>query len=195
MVIRKRLQKLVPGDDPSEVYQRGNGLDLPFESGRFDVVTMWNLLEHVSDAHRLLSEAARILTEDGCLFLVCPNYLSIRDEPHYHILWPSLIPRSLGRIYLKCRGKNTKYFDESVFYRTNWGVLGALRKCGMKAFDVRTDKLLENSLIRRSELQKVISALRRFHLLWIVRAWLVICFYNPFKHSVELIARRKKSTS
>jgi SAM-dependent methyltransferase len=45
--------------------------ELPFQSGRFDFVYCWNVLDHVRDAGRALSEIGRVLADDGELLLGC----------------------------------------------------------------------------------------------------------------------------
>jgi 2-polyprenyl-3-methyl-5-hydroxy-6-metoxy-1,4-benzoquinol methylase len=45
--------------------------DLP--SSSFDLVTMWEVLEHVADPKVVLSEARRLLAPDGALLILVPN--------------------------------------------------------------------------------------------------------------------------
>jgi len=42
---------------------------IPFPAETFDAVTMWDVLEHLSDPHRTISEAARVLRPGGRLVL------------------------------------------------------------------------------------------------------------------------------
>jgi len=46
---------------------------LGFRSRTFQVVTCFEVIEHLSDPDILLSELRRVLTEDGCLLLTTPN--------------------------------------------------------------------------------------------------------------------------
>ena len=49
--------------------------DAGFESGFFDIVTMTDVLEHIANPAKVLSEARRILKPDGILFIKVPNGL------------------------------------------------------------------------------------------------------------------------
>ena len=51
--------------------------DLKLEEKSFDVITMWDVLEHVPDPHRFLQEVYRILKEDGILFILTVNDSSL----------------------------------------------------------------------------------------------------------------------
>lgn len=60
---------------PRAEWIHGDALDMPFEDASFDVVTMFNVIEHLpagSEA-RLLAEGARILRGGGRLALVTPH--------------------------------------------------------------------------------------------------------------------------
>jgi 2-polyprenyl-3-methyl-5-hydroxy-6-metoxy-1,4-benzoquinol methylase len=45
----------------------GNSLATPFASESFDVITMWDVLEHLSDPHQAIAELARLLKPGGQL--------------------------------------------------------------------------------------------------------------------------------
>jgi SAM-dependent methyltransferase len=51
----------------------GRGEDWPVEEGGFDVVTLWDVIEHVADPRPLLGRLRDLLREDGFLFLHTPN--------------------------------------------------------------------------------------------------------------------------
>ena len=48
-------------------------LELPFEDGRFDVLTAWHVIEHVADVARALAEWRRVLRPGGLLVLETPD--------------------------------------------------------------------------------------------------------------------------
>lgn len=188
---RKRLQRERPQDDPNTVYLLADGRDLPFEAGIFDVITLWNVLEHVPEAERLLLEAYRVLRPGGYLFIVCPNYMAFRREAHYQVPWIPLMPRGLAGYYLRVMGKNPRFFAEGIFYRSNWAVLRALRRMGMVVHDTRAAKLANPVMIRHPKLQRVVMTLDRFRLSWVIRLWFRMTFYNPLRPTVEFYAVKR----
>ena len=77
----------------------GNALQLPFANQSFDVVTAFDLVEHVPTPESLLVEAARILRPGGLLIAATPDPLVFdREEPTHvaeHV--PSWWVRELER--------------------------------------------------------------------------------------------------
>ena len=67
----------------------GDFLTQPFQSGEFDVVTLWATLEHVVAAEDFLHESHRVLKKGGVLCVSVPNRneLSMRAlGPRYHMV-------------------------------------------------------------------------------------------------------------
>ena len=64
----------------------GDLLSTGFEENFFDVVTMWHVLEHVSNPKRYLSEIHRILKPKGLLVLAVPNVNNIIFRIAYRII-------------------------------------------------------------------------------------------------------------
>ena len=60
----------------------GDFRDVRFPDGSFDLVTLWNVLDHTPDPLELLLEVHRVLKEDGRVFIRTPNavwqYLNFR---------------------------------------------------------------------------------------------------------------------
>ena len=57
---------------------------VPLRSGSVDVVTCFQVIEHLHDPLAYLREVARALTADGTLFLTTPNRLKVGARPNPH---------------------------------------------------------------------------------------------------------------
>lgn len=62
-----------------------------FEADFFDIVTMWDVVEHVLEPKELVAEAFRILRPGGALVLFTPNYNSLTRRLIFD-RWSALIP-------------------------------------------------------------------------------------------------------
>lgn len=61
----------------------------------FNVITLWHVLEHVSDPNAIIHEIKQKLTKDGTIFIAVPNYRSW-DGSHYKEFWAGYdVPRHL----------------------------------------------------------------------------------------------------
>lgn len=64
-------------------------------SRRFDVITMWHVLEHVHNLGGRLNTLRQLLNDDGTLFIAVPNSNSA-DAQHYGELWAGYdVPRHI----------------------------------------------------------------------------------------------------
>jgi SAM-dependent methyltransferase len=174
------------------VYRLGDALTLPFADSSFDVVTAWNVFEHVSDLEALLHEVRRVLRPGGSLLAIAPNYASLRREAHYHVFLPPLLPRTVAASYLRWRGRNPDFFDNHVFYRTNRSVAAALRAAG---FDSRTPqhqlaKLRTPATIRRGSVRRALGTAQRLGLTRGLTAMVAASYRNPLRRRIDVHARR-----
>ncbi len=101
----------------AHVFVSGVGEKLPFPDACFDLVVMNQVIEHVADQSMVIREAARVVREGGAVYVACPNYLRFY-EPHYRIFWVPLLPKILGRIYLRLRGRSPAMLNQ-LTYTTN----------------------------------------------------------------------------
>jgi len=79
-----------PGQrDSILAFARDSGIDfrlnndsrIPFEAGRFDMVMMHDVLEHIHDSPReLLNDLLEMTTPEGLLFVTVPNQVNIRKR-------------------------------------------------------------------------------------------------------------------
>ena len=60
--------------------------DLKQLSGVFDVITMWHVLEHVTELNATISEFKRLLSEGGKIIIAVPNLNSF-DAGYYKRFW------------------------------------------------------------------------------------------------------------
>lgn len=64
-------------------------------SQSMNVITMWHVLEHVSDLNLRMSELKRIIKNDGVIIIAVPNYRSY-DASYYGKYWAAYdVPRHL----------------------------------------------------------------------------------------------------
>jgi len=95
---------------PKDTIKNAVGEDLPFSDNSFDLIYSTNVLEHVNDPRKVISESIRVLKRGGFLQFVIPNYCSFW-EGHYGIIWPCITNKLLGKAYVKLLGRNPKYVD------------------------------------------------------------------------------------
>lgn len=61
-------------------YQAGSASELPFDDARFDLVTCFEVIEHVEEWARAMDELARVCTHDGIALISTPNKLYYTDS-------------------------------------------------------------------------------------------------------------------
>lgn len=65
------------------------------ESGKYNVITLWHVLEHIHELHSSMKEYFRLLAPGGRLILALPNYRSY-DAEFYNENWAAYdVPRHL----------------------------------------------------------------------------------------------------
>ena len=66
-----------------------DGKTIPFDNESFDVVTMFDVIEHIPRIGEFLLEANRVLVADGCLVFQTPNI-------YINSVWSTVVWRSFG---------------------------------------------------------------------------------------------------
>ena len=92
------------------------GVILPFENARFDVVISNHVIEHVGDGEAQLThlrEIRRVLKANGIAYLAVPNRWML-TEPHYRLAFLSWLPPRLRSRYLRWSGKGEFYDCEPL---------------------------------------------------------------------------------
>lgn len=63
--------------------------------GKYDVITLWHVLEHVPNLNEYIIQLKNLLADNGCLIIAVPNYKSY-DAQHYKSFWAAYdVPRHL----------------------------------------------------------------------------------------------------
>lgn len=66
-----------------------------FENQKFEIITLWHVLEHVENLQEYVSVLNKLLTEKGRLIIAVPNYKSY-DATYYKQFWAAFdVPRHL----------------------------------------------------------------------------------------------------
>jgi len=100
--------------------------DMPFEDASFDVVCLWDTIEHLSRPDVFLEKARRLLRPSGRLFLTTgdvsslnarlrgPNWRQIHPPSHLHYFSRDSIARLLERAGLRVLGFETAAYHHSI---------------------------------------------------------------------------------
>lgn len=106
---------------------------LPFPDATFDLVILDNVLEHVEDRERSLSEIHRVLAPGGLLYLVTPKPFALHSlvsDPHYALAGLVLLPRRAQKWYFeRVRGGGEGSYGVGLIPTRRW-VLRKLREHG-----------------------------------------------------------------
>lgn len=116
---------------------------LNWKQESFDAVTMFDVIEHLTDPRQVLSEVKKILKPEGVLILTTPNIDSpaawLTGEKWYAVLPGHLFyfsPRSLKKILGEAgfrvvkKRTHTRYFSLSYFFYRLGGYLPLMEKFG-----------------------------------------------------------------
>lgn len=137
----------------------GDSLNLEFDDNSFDVIICTHIYEHVLDANQMLSEIYRVLRPGGGCYFTAGNRITFM-EAHYKLPFLSLIPRSIGHLYLRFNGKGSYYYEKHLTY---WG----LKKM------VSDFKIIDYT-------KRIIKNPRKFHATYMIKP-------NSIKHRLALV--------
>jgi|GEM_PF-1486287 len=188
-IARRRLS------DP--VFVNGIGEQLPFRENFFDVIVMNQVIEHVIDQKSVIAEAGRILRPGGAIYVACPNYLRFY-EPHYKIRWAPLLPKPLGRLYLRLKGRSPAMINQ-ITYTTNARLRKLLTSLGpeFEVIDVHCEQFLkkraEDAFAAPST--RFIARMTKPPLLGNFLLWLVLKFGSLTEGGCEMVVLRKPRAS
>lgn len=139
------------------------GEALPFPDASFDVVVSNYVLEHVRSPERVLREIVRVLRPRGQAVLNLPNNV-FPWEGHYNLVWPPMLPKVLGRWYVRLRGMNPEYL-ERLHYITRRRVLRTLEALPVRVVaDLLLDCFETPGLVRQGWRRWAVRMIRSAHL-------------------------------
>ncbi|MEM6883880.1 MAG: class I SAM-dependent methyltransferase [Verrucomicrobiota bacterium] len=104
-ILREKAR--VVGISQDQIHQLG-AEKMSFDSGSFEFIYCFTVLEHVQHVGHSLDEMCRVLAVDGWLYLVTPDYRQV-FEPHYKVWILPFSPRWLMALQLKLRGRKTDF--------------------------------------------------------------------------------------
>lgn len=84
--------------------QHGVGEALPYPNDSFSFINLAEVLEHVREPQKVLSEVQRVLSDDGLAYISIPNRFGFID-PHYHTPFVNWLPRRTADYFLRWFGK------------------------------------------------------------------------------------------
>ncbi len=92
-----------PADWAKNVIQ-ASAYELPFADRTFDIVTSFQVLEHLDNLNAGLYEAVRVTKPGGWIIFRAPDY-RMSFEPHYRIPWPQFAPPRLAERWVMAMGR------------------------------------------------------------------------------------------
>lgn len=102
----------------------GDALNIPLKSHSFDVIILQDVIEHVSNSNKIISEIHSLLKKNGVIYLSTPNKLSffnILSDPHWGLPFVSLFKRDFNKKYI------LKYFRKTEINRDDTAQLFSLK--------------------------------------------------------------------
>lgn len=101
--------------DPAVIIN-GKGEAIPFPDNSFDICYSSNVLEHVDDPQKVISEMIRVTKSGGIIQITVPNYGSF-FEGHYAMFYLPYQPKWLWKLWLSLVSKRDTSFADTL--RTN----------------------------------------------------------------------------
>lgn len=127
--------------------QQGVAENLPFKDKSFDFVNVCEVIEHVDDTGKALSEIYRVLDDGGMVYISVPNRYCLRD-PHFNLYFVNWLPRSLSDLFISTFGKHKNYERDigrerlrDMYYDTFHGAKHKMESHGFKVQDMRLVKI------------------------------------------------------
>lgn len=140
------------------------GEALPLPDATYDIVTCWDVLEHVQSPDALLAELGRVLRPGGLLLITAINRFAFRD-PHYHLPLLNWIPRPVAEalIALSGRRKGGAFRDKqrlSEMHYFTWNALRAVAdRHGFDLYDLDEQRVARGEVGARKRWRRLATSL------------------------------------
>ena len=135
-----------------------DGVELPFDDDRFDVVVSNHTIEHVCGPDAQLGhlrEIARVLRPGGVGYLASPTRWAL-VEPHFKVPLLSWLPPGARDRALRLSGRGSVY---DISPRTRPELLRLIARAGLRATDVTVDALRATAEIEPGPAGRAAAAL------------------------------------
>lgn len=116
------------GEKNTKGLRNENLCDLSFADGQFDTILTYDVLEHVPDYKKALSECFRCLNQDGTLMITVPFNKNSRQN----IVRAELMPDGTVNHILEPEYHGNPISNSGClcYYHFSWQLLDELRECG-----------------------------------------------------------------
>jgi 2-polyprenyl-3-methyl-5-hydroxy-6-metoxy-1,4-benzoquinol methylase len=116
---------------PYEVLSQ-SGEDIPLSSASIDFIYSLEVMEHVQDPKKVLSEIYRLLKKDGMAYISTCNYDSFY-EGHYKRFWNPFVGSEGNKKRYVRQGLSPEFFEEINFI-TKRQLKAYIKECGFQEF-------------------------------------------------------------
>lgn len=129
----------------SERAMFASAFEMPFSDDTFDIVTSFQVLEHLERLPAALYEAVRVTKRGGWLIFRAPDY-RMSFEPHYRLPWPQFAPPRLAERWVLAMGRPAGGLD-SFYYITLPQVSVMLQALGCRLHVARLDAVVQGRYV------------------------------------------------
>lgn len=126
---------------PSSEFQVASITDIPFEDNTFDGVFCLEVLEHIPDTEKAISEMIRVLRPGGKIIIIDKNILSLDSKYLF-------IPTYIYKIIQECRNK--WMYPKDFPFREKYFTLPGINKMLKKYYSTVNSTYLPNARSKRA---------------------------------------------